>query len=92
MPSLPRPALVWRTPGKVLQSIFSFSGTQTQRGEPHSAIQTTCSLGDAWGTHVNSTQRARKLGYYVYLLVNPLDGKVLYVGEMKAEARIGTLG
>src|SRR5262249_13801 len=26
---------------------------------------------------------ARKLGFYVYLLVNPLDGRVFYVGKGK---------
>lgn len=34
---------------------------------------------------------ARKLGYYVYLLVNPLDGKVFYVGKGKGNRALSHL-
>jgi hypothetical protein len=34
---------------------------------------------------------SRKLGYYVYLLVNPLDGKVFYVGKGKGKRALSHL-
>jgi hypothetical protein len=34
---------------------------------------------------------ARKLGYYVYLYVNPLDGRVFYVGKGKANRALSHL-
>jgi hypothetical protein len=34
---------------------------------------------------------SRKLGYYVYLLVNPLDGKVFYVGKGKGKRALAYL-
>jgi hypothetical protein len=35
---------------------------------------------------------SRKLGYYVYLLVNPLNGKVFYVGKGKGKRSLSHLG
>jgi hypothetical protein len=29
---------------------------------------------------------ARKLGYYVYLYINPLDGRIFYVGKGRGSA------
>jgi len=31
---------------------------------------------------------ARKLGYYVYVYVNPLDGQIFYVGKVKGGASL----